>query len=279
MTDFSDILIMTDLDKTFFGDGAVLVQRNIDAIERFKQKGGFFTIATGRVRTNINKAIPGLASLINAPMECCNGAVLYDVQNSLTVAENPLSAEAGLRVIRFLQSRFDDVYLRVSVREGLLFPPEALNHSEQLRRDVGSADPGSYFVQDYAEWGSYTWYKIVFRGECAHLDAMRDALEAQHFDGINVMKSGPTFLEIQGSGVDKAAMIPVLSDYCGKKSGKKMKVYACGDYENDIAMMRAADYGVCPANALDSVKAVADYCFCDNNRGLIADLIEMLEAQ
>lgn len=49
MKDFSNILILTDLDGTFFGKHAKIIQRNIDAIEYFKAKGGRFSIATGRV--------------------------------------------------------------------------------------------------------------------------------------------------------------------------------------------------------------------------------------
>ena len=52
---------------------------------------------------------------------------------------------------------------------------------------------------------------------------------------------------------------------------------ACGDFENDIEMLAAADISVCPANACDKVKAIADYQLCSCGEGLIADIIEGLE--
>ena len=53
MTDFSDILLITDLDGTFFGAGGKLVPRNLEALARFRAGGGQFTIATGRLHLNI----------------------------------------------------------------------------------------------------------------------------------------------------------------------------------------------------------------------------------
>ena len=44
-------------------------------------------------------------------------------------------------------------------------------------------------------------------------------------------------------------------------------------------MLKAADVGVCPANALSVVKEVADLCLCSNEDGVIADLIEHIEAE
>ena len=36
-------------------------------------------------------------------------------------------------------------------------------------------------------------------------------------------------------------------------------VVAAGDYENDRAMLEAADYGVAPANAQTAIQAIADH--------------------
>ena len=48
MPDYSPYLIVTDLDATFFGTGARLVERNLTAIEHFKAHGGHITAGTGR---------------------------------------------------------------------------------------------------------------------------------------------------------------------------------------------------------------------------------------
>ena len=42
-------------------------------------------------------------------------------------------------------------------------------------------------------------------------------------------------------------------------------------------MLKEADVAVCPANAVDEVKAVSDLVLCDCREGLIADVIEAIE--
>ena len=53
------------------------------------------------------------------------------------------------------------------------------------------------------------------------------------------------------------------------------EIAAFGDSNNDIEMLRAAGLGVAVGNALDNVKAVADYvAAADNGLGVAEGLIE-----
>jgi len=278
MTDFSNKIIITDLDETFFGDHASIVDRNIEAIERFTAGGGFFTISTGRIHTSLPKAIPMIKTLVNAPISCCNGALLYDIRTGETVGERTLDHKLTMDMIQYLLARYDEVYIRVSVPEGFLIAPEILEKSPQLRSDV-TGNRGTFVLKDYSEWDNFTWYKVVFRGASEKLDAMRADLVEHGFGGVEFTKSGPTFFEIQSEGTNKASTIPAIHDYCARISGKPMKVFCCGDYENDLPMIKAADYGVCPANALDLVKREAKFVLCDHSEGLIADVIEKIEKE
>lgn len=277
MIDFSDTLILTDLDGTFFGKKSRLVPRNLEAIERFKAAGGFFTISTGRHFANIFKPIPDIKNLVNAPIVCCNGALLYDVRTEEILAEDYISYEFGKPVIDYLNERYPGAAVRASTPAGFYVDDDALEHSEMLQHDVSTCTPGYYHVVPYSEWGQIGWYKLVIREEADKIDAMREEMEAHGFEGIRFSRSGKTFFEIMPKGIDKATRIEPLRAYAAGISGKKIKVYCCGDYENDIEMLVAADGGVCPANAEEKVKKIADYCLCDNETGLIADLIEMLE--
>ena len=102
MKDFSNILILTDLDGTFFGKHAKIIQRNIDAIEYFKAKGGRFSIATGRVDMSLTLTIPTVRELVNAPVIACNGAYMYDFQNNTPLCEHFLDYELTRRAIDFM---------------------------------------------------------------------------------------------------------------------------------------------------------------------------------
>ena len=49
---------------------------------------------------------------------------------------------------------------------------------------------------------------------------------------------------------------------------------ACGDGSNDIEMVKEAGLGVAMSNAIDEVKAAADYVTCSNDEDGAAKAIE-----
>ena len=68
--------------------------------------------------------------------------------------------------------------------------------------------------------------------------------------------------------------MPRLADALGIDMSR---VVAVGDYHNDIEMLRAAGVSVAVANAVDEVKAVADYVTVSNDEHAIAKVIEGLD--
>lgn len=75
----SGILFATDLDKTLLDDEARVPPICVDAIRSYVQKGGLFTIATGRP-TRGALLYPEIIDLVNAPIITYNGACIYDTR-------------------------------------------------------------------------------------------------------------------------------------------------------------------------------------------------------
>lgn len=61
------------------------------------------------------------------------------------------------------------------------------------------------------------------------------------------------------------------------KRGLNLKTYAIGDYQNDLAMLQAADVACCPDNASLEVKRVCDQILCHHSQGAVAALIEKIQ--
>lgn len=276
MTDFSGYMIVTDLDGTFFGPHAAVIERNIEAVERFKAGGGIFTIATGRLSDAVEYVMPYMRTLVNAPVIACNGAELYDPETGKAIALRPLPPSTG-KVLDFIFEKYPEFGIRVSCPEGFLVSPDNLAASALLRKDISVTNPDRVLRLPRGEWDETVWYKFVVRGEPEELEKLRDDLESFFPGDVSLSKSGLKMFEIQAPGTDKAVHIPFLREYARKKNGKNVFLFAAGDYENDIPMLLAADSGVCPANAIDRVKETADLRFCRNTEGLIADLVEYIE--
>ena len=276
MTDFSRFLIVTDLDGTFLGRGARLVARNLDAIDAFKAGGGHITVGTGRVPTNIRKAIPACGELFNAPAVTANGAFIYDLTADALLHSTPMDPEAVLAAARLVESLNPRVGMRVSTGKHFLVNRDRLN--DAILRDIGDPDTYAGDVLPLSEWMTVDtkWYKMVFRGEYEELQSIRPVVEETFRDAFEYSVSSPRFFELQKKGCTKATGLRFVAEHLERKLGHPVITVAVGDQENDLPMLRAADIAACPENAVDCVKAVCGYHLCQHDEGCIGELVERL---
>lgn len=279
MSDLSHYLIVTDLDGTFFGVGARLVERNLAAIRRFKAAGGHITAGTGRIPTNIRKDIPICGELFNAPAVTANGAFIYDLAADRCLHGTPMDAPLTLEVARLVESLNPRVGMRVSTGQSFLVNRNRLN--DAILRDIGG-DPAAFAgeVLPLSAWRTEgaSWYKLVFRGEREELLSIRPVVEAAFGDAFEYSMSSPRFYELQRKGCTKATGLAYVAEHLSRQLGHPIMTVAVGDQENDLPMLRAAEVATCPANAVDIVKEVCEYHLCGHDEGCIGDLIERLEA-
>ncbi len=274
MKKFEGILIVTDLDGTFLSTSDTLVERNLRAIEYFKENGGHFTVASGRVLEHIIGAIPKIGEIVNLPIITCNGACLYDTVTDTAIDKHPLEFATVREIVRLVKEEFPEVGVRAGALEYcFLFTPESLDNP-YLAKDYERYKMMHCHVLDFSEWSDMPILKVVLRGDCDILDRLLPRLEDALGDKICAKKSWDTIIDVQAHGVGKGVALKALAD--GFVSDR-VKIYACGDYINDMDMLLAADVAVCPSNAHADIKKISDMCLCSNDGGLIGALIESLE--
>ena len=271
MTDFSKFLIASDLDGTFFWEGRT-VARNLAALERFRAGGGIFTIATGRAHLNMRSAVGEPTALINAPAICDNGAYLYDFEKKESLYPDLLRPKDAKELIAFAKARFPDVRFSAVGVSCILTEADA----GCVARDLLTYDKDAIRIAPAEAWETDDWYKFLFLDDDpARLTQVRTALLAHFGDRFTPTGSSSWILEAQYPGVNKALGLQKLKKHLN--GAKKRTVIACGDYDNDIEMLKNADVAVAPENALDTVKEIADHVLCHCKKGLIADVIEGIE--
>lgn len=276
MKRYEGIMIASDLDGTFLDTKGRVVQRNVDAIRAFCAEGGLFTFATGRHHDHLPEAVPGVRELVNMPVIVANGSYLYDFGEERVLAEVFMDVDASRPVLQFARANYPRVGFRVSTPQGYLTD----GRTDYMRKFISySKKHRSYLVEvaPIEQWMQRLWHKIVFQGECEELDALYADLVAEFGeDAFEYNKSSATLFEIQKKGCSKGSMLKALKQSYEILTGHPVKVFGVGDYENDLALLGAADIAVCPANAHAAVKKISNMVLCSNDEGVIADLIERL---
>lgn len=256
------LCIVTDLDGTFLNSESQPAPRNLEAIERFKTAGNYFTIATGRYAIKWSK-------YANAPVILCNGAFMFDPSDGKILNKRSFDGAPLYKILEKVHDRFPKCLPRYTDDRDIHY----------LKFD-GSDDIGD------------KWYKVVFESQetdpnrdtkykRADLSDICEYLQESLGELYRYNFSSPWLFEVLQNNASKGISIGDLKEYF-KARGEEVTIYAAGDYENDIEMLDAADVAVCPCNALPSVREMLEarkdrdgsaIIAADNDYGTIYDLI------
>ena len=267
MKKFEGVLFCTDLDGTLYSNDKKVSKENLDAIEYFKSEGGLFTFITGRVPTTSVE----MCNIIkpNAPYGCLNGGGIFDPRENRLLFSIALPEEAK-ELIGTDYDGMPDMGIQLCTENKIYFPRD--NDAMAYFRSVTGAP---LITCDYA-----TLDETVLKGVFAHndsdrIEALKELLNshplASQFDFI---RSERRLYEILPKNASKGNLLIKLAELLGID---RKRTIAVGDYNNDVSMVELAGVGFAVANAIDEVKAAADYITVDNNHSAIAAIIDRLD--
>lgn len=273
----TDILIVSDFDNTLTGLGHQVPQNNRDAIVRFMEAGGAFTVGTGRARNFFAPQKDQVPR--NAPCVLSNGSVLYHYETDETLYMANFSEEERKKIPALLEHVGGE--MRMTIESGYQdYMPEELwrwgddpegwmpawwkANAHKIEKSALPKPPMRAPLMEIPQ----PWVKLVFTGDQAGVDALGAAAEAMGLQGVHSM---PGMYEIQPSGVDKGSGARRLAQMLGRS------VLVCiGDAPNDTAMLRAADYAFVPISAEPEMQAMGFRPCAHMNEGAVADVIAQL---
>lgn len=268
MGKFDGILICTDLDGTLLKNDKTVSRENLEAIEYFKQQGGYFTFVTGRMPFFVSYVLDTIKP--NAPFGCVNGAGLYDpaAGKYLWTAVMPGYVT---ELIRHIDAHFPDVGIQVNTFYKTYFCKE--NQTMVNFRKVTNLEN---LVCDYNAVQEPI-AKILFGSEQEEtILGIARMLNAHPLaNAFDFIRSEKTLYEILPKGISKGTSIAKLCDFLKLDVEKTV---AIGDYNNDISMFSAAGTGIAVSNACEAALNAADFVTVSNEEHAIAQVIYDLEA-
>lgn len=269
---FSDVLLTVDYDRTMTAPDSTIPEINIEAIRYFMENGGAFTINTGRsipMTKVFRDKVP-----VNAPLLLYTGSAAYDPKDGTLSNIRKIHMDMW-QTVEKLQEMFPDLTVEVQGLDAHYnFIPNPLFDAFSLRQDCAYAlaKPG----QDLGPFLKFTLYgefrddtmAHMYEGsneEIARMDDAEALLRRTFGDQVAVFRAAPRIIDVQAAGVSKARAARDLQQTLGKK------ILVCvGDGENDVSMLRAADYAFTPADAVVSDR-FPNVCNCAE--GSVADVI------
>lgn len=261
----SDILIVTDIDGTLLRAEKGVSAENKRAIERFVEKGGDFTVSTGRVIEAAKVLVKDLP--ITVPSIHVNGGYFYDWQKEEIIFPHylpKLSVDIVSRIIGkfpFVDCYFANEHAVNLITSGDVLKSFSASVTKAFYRSSFSGIPDKV-------------YKFVIVSNPDMMGDVQCFIESLPHPNIKYVLSCPFLLEILPEDNSKGNALRRLPPMCNKIL---QNTFAVGDYENDLDMIKAAGVGCAVGNACQSVKNVADIILpsCEDNA--IARLIEMIE--
>jgi Cof subfamily protein (haloacid dehalogenase superfamily) len=257
----SHILLITDMDDTLLSSDKTISQENLNAIYQFRKLGGLFTVATGR---SIPSYLPYLEQLqISIPVVLNNGAVLYHPQTGKIIWNSILPKEAKQYVSQTV-AKFPSVGAEVLLGEDIYIIHSNEQVQEHMQREhLTHLDVPADQIPD-------DWFKVLYAMEPEELPIFYDYVIKENHSGVCYVTSSSRYCEMLPDGVSKGKALQVLIQLYGLQ---QHKVYAVGDYYNDLSLIKNADVGAAVENAPEDVKNCADLVLPTNDENAIAKLI------
>ena len=281
MGKFTGILIVTDYDGTFYSGNDKSRIENIIEVTRFKSQGGLFTFATGRDYPSLLAIEPDFENIVNAPVIMANGARLYDTDKQEYIHSSTLDLPLFLEFLDIIVKKYPDIGVRFSCEHGLVTP--CIN--EIIEEDIKDKFMGNITLREMPVKDLLASGENVYKCVMIHDEEIIDDLRktAEDFSKINseicFTKTFSRGLEAVIKNASKGASSLKLKKYLYERDNLEYKLFAIGDYDNDLDMIKFADFGAAPANAIESVREAAKIHTVSCNDGAIADFIKIIERE
>lgn len=256
-------LIAIDVDDTLLTDDLTITEGTKEALAEAVRQGCVVTLATGRMHASAVRIAAQLE--LNVPIITYQGALIKNLLDGKVLYERQLPAGVAQEVVRFAQER--GLHLQAYVNERLIVSEDndkARSYSQVVGVPYEVAD-------DFQSLAEQETTKLLIIDEPAELDKLLPVLRERFGARAHLTKSKPNFLEFLHPEATKGAALLHLAAHYGIP---REETVAVGDSWNDRELIEAAGLGVAMANAVDSLKEIADYVTRSNNEEGVRAVVE-----
>lgn len=247
-------IVALDLDGTLLRTDKTISDRTMDTIEKCKQKGMRFVIATARPPRSMALMLPG--KFLDEPWICYNGAEIQIAGKRFY--QNAISPKTAQTVIEHIQNTLPQCTLTLEL-------------NDQLFANGPITQPYEHTIVDLLEIATQSIAKILFDVPTG-MDP-KPILNALPKSCRAMITDQGTLVQIANHTVSKSNALKVLLDHWNTTFDQ---VIAFGDDVNDIDILTVSKIGIAMGNAVPELKAIADRETATNDEDGVAKVLEEL---
>lgn len=261
-------LLVLDIDGTVANSEKEVPEHTRKAVIRLQERGVRVVLASGRPPEGVYPVAKRLClEQFGSYILAFNGGKIIDCRTRQCIFERKLPRHIPIRLWQ------DAVKYQVGFavyREGMILAgtePDAYMETES----AVSGLPLRY-CKEFGNHADVLVNECLLTGPPQELEAICPVLSHRYFHETQVFQSEPCYLEVTPKNVDKAYGLKHLLKLL---QIRREDMACCGDSFNDIRMIQYAGLGIAMANAVDPLKAAADYVTVnDNDHDGVAEVIE-----
>ncbi|MBQ5332004.1 MAG: Cof-type HAD-IIB family hydrolase [Oscillospiraceae bacterium] len=269
MGDKTKIIFFSDMDGTLLSADKTLSEDNLDAILRLREAGGKFVVATGRVLQATRHYFEPAG--IDCPVILCNGGMIYDCHENKIMWSRFLPEDKSRVMIAELLRKFPEACAEICTPEAIY--DVQINDYERRHWKIGGFT--AEIMDSLEDIPSGNCCKVLFAMPETSVKPFAEYAAGLPFaEDVEFITSSAIYHEMLPKDCSKGSAMKKFMELYGEEGSVTA---AMGDYNNDLEMLRLADFAACPSNAIDEVKAVCDFVSSsDCSHGAAADAINYI---
>lgn len=256
-------MIAIDIDDTLINDDHEVTPGVQQALEQAVAQGIVVTLATGRAYASA-QAIARQTGL-NVPIITYQGALIKNLLDEKVLYERYVPLEAARKLFEYCVKH--NLHLQTYIDDKLYCREEndkVIKYCELTRTPY-------YIEPDFIQMIDQPAPKMLIIDEPAVLDELIPVFRELLGDQMHITKSKPHYLEFMHKEGTKGHALTFLANHFGCDLEETIAV---GDSWNDHEMLECAGLGVAMGNAIEPLKAIADYVTLSNNEDGVKHVID-----
>ena len=258
-------LVVSDIDGTLTDNNRCIPKRTKKAVEQFRERGGIFTFATGRIEESARRYYEELN--LQTPAILYNGAKIVNLYDNQCFFEDRLHAHHVNEALNLIKDYPCDTLIYYQGKAYVSKINDVIKEY-MLKDSIECIE-----LDDLSNFRNDTPTKILIIGERIHYESFQKQFIQRCNPKPNIVNSEKTYLEILPLGVTKGIALEKLCDILEISIDKAA---AIGDNLNDMEMVLKAGLGVAVDNAHADLKKAANYITKSNNEEGVAEVLERI---